>query len=397
MRVGVIGGGAAGFFAAISCKTHHPDAKVIILEKTSKTLSKVKISGGGRCNVTHDVDYTSSLIKNYPRGKSRLKKVFSQFGQSDTVKWFEERGVSLKIEEDGRMFPTTDQSQTIIDALWKEVDHLGIKVQLRQDVQSLLQKEDSWKVSLKHGDQILFDKVIITTGGHPKSHSYDWLRKLGLTIVEPVPSLFTFNMPFDPIKELMGVVCRATVSIPGTSLVEEGPVLITHWGMSGPAILKLSAWGARELAKRGYVFEVSINWTETLNDILVKEELSKNDSKKLKNLSPFSIPSRLWIHLIKKAGADEDVTWEYTPKKVKNKLIHTICQDRYQVSGKTTFKEEFVTCGGVALDDIDMKTMKAKDLVGLYLAGEVLDIDAVTGGFNFQAAWSTGYIAGKLS
>ena len=399
MRVGIIGGGAAGFFAAISCKHHHPDAEVMLLEKTSKTLSKVKISGGGRCNVTHDCNSIADLAKFYPRGGKKLKKTFALFSHKDTVSWFESRGVSLKVEDDGRMFPNTDLSQTIIDTLWSEVHALGLQVILNKDVINLSNIDnDHWEVTLRKNDSVLvFDKLIITTGGHPKISSYQWLIQLGLKVLSPVPSLFTFNIPGASITKLMGVVAQAEVRIIGAPYKAQGPLLITHWGMSGPAILKLSSWGARDLADKNYEYEISVNWLHELKQEEILSCLGEESQKKMKNNNPFNLPSRLWLYLLDRATADAQKPWAETPKKSKNRLINTLCHDIYAVKGKTTFKEEFVTCGGIDLAQVDMNTMKSKVLPHLYFAGEVLDIDALTGGFNFQAAWSTGYVAGLLT
>jgi len=398
VRIGVIGGGAAGFFAAISAKEHHPHATVTLLEKTSKTLGKVKVSGGGRCNVTHDCNYVSDLVKHYPRGGKKLKKTFKQFDHKDTLQWFESRGVKLKVEDDGRIFPVTDDSQTIIDILWKEVNRLGITVSLSTEVSSLSQiNEGKWQITIKKTKQTeSYDAIIVTTGGHPKRSGYDWLVSTGHLIISPVPSLFTFNMPVEPIKALMGVVSIAEVSIIGTRYKDDGPLLITHWGMSGPAILKLSAWAARDLANLDYQYSIAVAWVPGETQESIKTSLNQEDKKKLKNNNPFGLPARLWAFLIDRAEADKDKPWSATSKKTKNKLSYILSHDIYKVSGKTTFKEEFVTCGGVSLSQIDMMNMGSTECNNLYFAGEVLDIDAVTGGFNFQAAWSTGFVAGKL-
>ena len=395
MKIAVIGGGAAGFFAAISCKHHHPNAEVHILEKTKKTLGKVKVSGGGRCNVTHNCRYPSELIKNYPRGGKKLKKIFSEFGTRETIEWFTQKGVTIKVEEDGRMFPDTDDSQSIIDALWQGVTEQSIKVLFSSSVTEIAITPNGFRLTINK-EILQYDKVIITSGGHPKSASYDWLRSLDITIIPPVPSLFTFNIPKTNITKLMGVVAHAAIRIKGLKYLEHGPLLITHWGMSGPAVLKLSSWAARDLYNLNYKFEIIVNWVSSITQEEIKPALAIESKKKLKNNNPFNLPARLWTYLIRKAGIDEDKSWNETIKKNKNKLVNTLCQDGYLVSGKTTFKEEFVTCGGVSLDHINMNTMESKLAKGLYFAGEVLDIDAITGGFNFQAAWSTGFVAGKL-
>ncbi len=400
MRVAVIGGGAAGFFAAISCKTHHPDAAVIIFEKSTKLLSKVKVSGGGRCNVTHACFNNTQLSKYYPRGEKQLKKVFNQFNVINTVNWFEQRGVKLKTEADNRMFPVTDDSQTIIDCLLIEIRKLNVRVETKAIMQKVEKIDSGFKLLINNNSQH-FDKVIIATGGGNKISDYDWLKNLGHHIENPVPSLFTFNMPDEPIKQLMGVVAdQVLVKIKGIKLKSEGPLLITHWGMSGPAILKLSAWGARILNDLNYKFEVLINWVGEQNEELVKkmlvDQVNQSGSRKLTNKNPFQLPNRLWSFLLNKIAIDEGINWNQLGKKNLNRLVNVLVHDTYNVKGKTTFKEEFVTCGGVSWADVDINTMQSKVCKNLYFAGEVLDVDGITGGFNFQAAWTTGYIAGKL-
>ncbi|MCE7995564.1 MAG: NAD(P)/FAD-dependent oxidoreductase [Roseivirga sp.] len=401
LKVAVIGGGAAGFFAAISCKNHHPTALVTILEKSDKLLSKVRISGGGRCNVTHACFINSQLVKFYPRGEKQLRKLFNHFSTNDTVDWYESRGVALKTEQDNRMFPVTDNSQTIIDCLFSEARRLEVTVQKKSAVTSIGRSEGVFELCI-NGQSQIFDKVIVASGGSPKITGFDWLAALGHEIVPPVPSLFTFNMPGNPIKELMGLsVPNAQVKIQGTKLVQSGPLLITHWGMSGPAILKTSAWGARILNDLDYRFKSQVNWLGDRNESSLrvwftdsKQSLSK---RKIRNKNPFALPNRLWEFLLKKVGLDPEQTWESIGKKGLNRLINVLLNDVYEVSGKTTFKEEFVTSGGVALGDIDFNTMESRKCPGLYLAGEVMNVDGVTGGFNFQAAWSSAFVAGRLS
>lgn len=400
MDVVVIGGGAAGFFAAISCKTHYPGSCVTIYEKTDKLLAKVKISGGGRCNVTHSCFSNAKLVKFYPRGEKQLKKAFSQFTTADTVKWFEDRGIKLKTEEDGRVFPVTDSSQTIINCLLREVDKLEISIQQHQSIMGIEKENNKFKL-LFRDNTIYADKIIVATGGSPKPEGFEWLKKLGHIIESPVPSLFTFNMPDESIKSLMGVsVDKVNLRIQGTKLQTEGALLITHWGMSGPAVLKLSAWGARELNEREYRFTIQINWLGSTNEDTAREALWKetqiHPKKKISNAGSFQLPNRLYLFLLVKSGINPNSTLEEIGKKNQNKLLNTLLNDEYKVEGKTTFKEEFVTCGGVSLDDVSINTMESKKCPGLYFAGEVLDIDGVTGGFNFQAAWTTGFIAGKL-
>ena len=400
MRVAIIGGGAAGFFSAFSVKEHHPNSKVTIFEKSNKLLTKVKVSGGGRCNVTNACFSPSKLSKSYPRGGKHLKKAFSVFQAKDTVEWFSRRGVELKAEEDGRMFPTTDNSQTIIDCFLKEAVQKNIKILEQSPIRKIVPEKEGYILHLERTSKH-FDKVIIATGGSPKLSGFYWLQQLGHSISSPIPSLFTFNIPGDQVKILMGLVVEnATVRIQGTKLSHSGPVLITHWGMSGPAILKLSAWGARELAENNYNFNIQINWLSIKSDEdaneIIDNELPHMRKKKIMNACPFELPNRMWKFLLEKVGIDPDSVWFELSKKNRNKLLNILLNDIYEVKGKTTFKEEFVTCGGIKLSDISMTSMESRVCKNLYFAGEVLDIDGITGGFNFQGAWTTGYIAGKL-
>lgn len=401
MQVAVIGGGAAGFFSALSVKVHHPKAQVTIYEKSDKLLSKVKVSGGGRCNVTHSCFRVSELVKFYPRGEKPLKKAFGVFSPKDTIAWFQERGVELKTESDGRMFPTTDSSQTIIDCLMKECQKLGIGIKTRSNIKSLTPVKEGFVLTFKNGETKTVGKVIVATGGSPRPEGFNWLRDLGHSIEKPVPSLFTFNMPNESIKELMGVVVNpATVRVMGTKLKSTGPLLITHWGMSGPAILKLSSFGARVLNDLEYKFKALVNWAGEKSEQEIREVLAdtvyQHSKKKVFNVNPFGLPGRMWDFLLNKIEISETMIWDNMGKKNINRLVHVLMNDEYSVEGKTTFKEEFVTCGGVSLQDIDIKTMHSKSSPNLYFAGEVLDIDGVTGGFNFQAAWTTGFISGRL-
>lgn len=400
MKVAVIGGGAAGFFAAISCKTHHPDAEVTIYEKTGKLLSKVKISGGGRCNVAHACFNPVQLSKCYPRGEKQLKKAFSHFSSQDTVDWFEKRGVKLKTEADNRMFPTTDDSQTIIDCLLSETRRLDITIRSSTPIEAIEPQEEGFCLSLKNASAQV-DKVIVATGGSSKLSGLQWLAVLGHQVVTPVPSLFTFNMPREKIITLMGVaVAHVQVKIQGIKQKQEGALLITHWGMSGPAILKLSAWEARSLYALDYQFKVQVSWTGAMSAQEVQQVLQNtceaHRKRKLANKNPFQLPQRLWLFLLEKSGLQADSPWGDLGKKSINRLLNALFHDVYEVSGKTTFKEEFVTCGGVNLQDVSINSMESRVCPGMYFAGEVLDIDGITGGFNFQAAWTTGYIAGML-
>ncbi|MEQ9288388.1 MAG: NAD(P)/FAD-dependent oxidoreductase [Cyclobacteriaceae bacterium] len=400
MKVAVIGGGAGGFFAAISCRHHHPNAEVVVFEKTNKLLAKVKVSGGGRCNVTHACFSISELSKNYPRGQKFLKKSFSQFSTKDTIDWFEQRNVRLKTEADNRMFPTTDDSQTIIDCLLDEARRLGIVIRKQCQVTEIRKCSSNFQLRVE-GELLEYDKLIVGTGGSQKLDAYGWLQDLGHSIVPPVPSLFTFNMPDEPIKSLMGVVVEnGVVNIQGTKFKTQGPILVTHWGMSGPAILKLSAFMARELHTKSYDFEVRVNWLGEVNEGELRENISEARvdirKRKIVNKNPFQLPARLWEFFLEKVNISPETVWGELPGKQLNQLVNVLLNDVYSVRGKTTFKEEFVTCGGVGLQDIDPHTMQSRNCSGLYFTGEVMDIDGVTGGFNFQAAWTTGFIAGKI-
>jgi predicted Rossmann fold flavoprotein len=399
-EIAIIGGGAAGFFAAVNCAKKFPQHRVTIYEKSAKLLSKVRVSGGGRCNVTHSCFEITQLVKNYPRGEKNLINAFARFSVSNTIGWFEERGVKLKTEQDGRMFPVTDNSQTIVDCLLEEANKFNVNIVTNAEVKKFSKDEEN-KFHLIFNDEntIVADKVLIASGGYPKTESFNWLRETGHDIVPPVPSLFTFNIPGNRIVELMGVsVSPVRLRIGGTKHLVYGPVLITHWGLSGPAVLKLSSIAARELAEKKYDFELLVSWitdydAEQVQRMLpsLKKELG---SKQMYNHCPFEFPKRLWMFLLNKINIAETLRWADLSNEQARNLARCLTHDIYKISGKTTFKEEFVTCGGVSLRDVDMKTMESKKCPGLYFAGEVLDIDAVTGGFNFQAAWTGGYIAG---
>lgn len=402
MDVAVIGGGAAGFFSAIHVKYNHPDASVVIIEKSSKFLSKVKVSGGGRCNVTNVEHRISELVKAYPRGGKQLKKLFPTFSTPDTMKWFEERGVSLVVQDDNCVFPESQNSQSVINCFLSEVNRLGITIQTGIKVKGIEPIEDG-KIRLTMDEEVaVFDKIIVATGGSPKRTGLSWLEHVGHEIVEPVPSLFTFNMPEEKVKDLMGVVVEKTITkIPGTKLKSDGPLLITHWGMSGPSILKLSAFGARILSENKYKFKVQVNWVNELNDSVVfgeVERLVKEYSlKHLSSIRPYYLPERLWKFLLDRVGLNLDKKWNELGKKGINKIVTILTNDLYNVNGKTTFKEEFVTCGGVSWECINTKTMESKVVPNLFFAGEVLDVDGITGGYNFQAAWTTAFVAAKLN
>ncbi|MDF1698034.1 MAG: NAD(P)/FAD-dependent oxidoreductase [Saprospiraceae bacterium] len=404
MKVAVIGGGAAGFFAAIHVKINHPNASVVLFEKSQKLLSKVKISGGGRCNVTNGCADVNELVKAYPRGGKKLKKAFHRFNTSDTMEWFEKRNVPLLIQEDGCVFPVSQSSQSIIDCFLSEARRLCIDIQTGMGVKKMMEVDNGLELTFsKEGNPPQrFDKVIVATGGSPKRTGLAWLEELGHRIEEPVPSLFTFNMPNESITKLMGIVVKETqVKIQGEKLISDGPLLITHWGMSGPAILKLSAFGARILADKGYEFQVQVNWANERNnnDVLhyISSLSSQHQKKMIGNIKPYGLQERLWHYLLERCSIAVDRRWGELGGKSLNKIVNILTNDTYAVKGKTTFKEEFVTCGGVSLKSIDLATMESKKCKNLYFAGEVMDIDAITGGYNFQAAWTTAFIAGELA
>lgn len=403
MKVAIIGGGAAGFFSAIAVAENHPEAEVVLFEKSPKLLAKVKISGGGRCNVTNGCRSVPELCKAYPRGGKKLKKAFHRFNTQHTYEWFESRGVPLMTQEDNCVFPVSQNSQSIIDCLLGEARRLGVKIEVGQGIKTIQARGKQWLLEFikTHFSPRTFDKVIIATGGSPKRKGLEWLEALGHKIEDPVPSLFTFNMPGESVRELMGIVVNPVqTSIQGTKLKADGPLLITHWGMSGPAILKLSAFGARILSECSYSFKVQVNWVNERNNALVAALLASiaadHGKKILANYRPYLLPERLWLFLLEKNDLSPKKKWGELGKKGINKLLTILTNDVYEVKGKTTFKEEFVTCGGVSLQSIDLNTMQSKVCPGLYFAGEVMDIDAITGGYNFQSAWTTGFIAGEL-
>ena len=398
MKIAVIGGGASGFMAAITAKQTNPNTRVTIFEKTDKVLSKVRISGGGRCNVTNATFSVSQLVKNYPRGVKQLKKSFNHFNTNHVIKWFEEKGIKLKTEADNRMFPESNTSETIVNCLVETAESLNIRISYKSKVSKLTPSKKGVELEINK-ELLLFDKVIVASGGSSNKEGLDWLKNLGYRIVNPVPSLFTFNLVDKSICKLMGLsLPNVTTSIQGTKLKNEGAILITHWGLSGPAILKLSAWGANELAKSSYNFSVGVNWLG-INEEELRLEFDKiTSSRKLVyKHNPFEVPRRLWHFILNKLEISEDQIWGDLKKKSKNKLINTLINDKFEVKGKTTFKEEFVSCGGIDLSDVDMNTMESKLHKGIYFSGELLNIDGITGGFNFQAAWTTGYLAGKNS
>ncbi|MBC5863796.1 BaiN/RdsA family NAD(P)/FAD-dependent oxidoreductase [Flavobacterium turcicum] len=389
----IVGGGAAGFFTAINIVEKNPKLKVAILERGAEVLQKVRISGGGRCNVTHACFEPNELVKFYPRGEKELRGPFHQFCSGDTIEWFEKHGVELKIEADGRMFPVSNSSQTIIDCFLKATQKLGIAVLTGQSVQSIYKKEHVWKIETQT-ENYLVEKLILATGSNPKV--WEMLQNFGHAVVSPVPSLFTFNIKDSRIKELPGVAAQVTVTVKDTKLSSTGPLLITHWGMSGPAILKLSAWGARILHDKNYQFTIFVNWLndEDTTDVekklkdLKQEHAKKSVSKK----SPFELTNRLWESLVLASGIEEETKWADLSKTQLQNLANQLTKGTFQVNGKSTFKEEFVTAGGIDLKEINFKTMESKLHQNLYFAGEIVNIDAITGGFNFQNAWTSGFI-----
>lgn len=397
MKVAVIGGGAAGYFAAIHASG--PGMEVSIFEKTPKLLSKVKVSGGGRCNVTHRPMEISKLVKNYPRGEKFLKRVFRHFSIEDTFDWFQSRGVQLKIESDGRVFPVSDSSQSIVNCLQKEAEKCGVKIHVATGIKELNPMQKGFELITEKG-VFRVDAVIVASGGQPKSDGYHFLKSLKHKINDPIPSLFTFNTPGEPIRELMGIaVPDGLVKIEGTKLNYRGPVLATHWGISGPAVLKLSAFGAEWLYDHQYKARAIINWNANFGEIDYLEHLisygKAHPNRKVRSHPLFEIPSRLWEHFCERAEISETILAGNLPKKNLNKLVQNLFCYILEVNGKTTFKEEFVTAGGISLNEVNPETMQSTYHPNLHFAGEVLDIDGITGGFNFQAAWSTGFLAGK--
>jgi predicted Rossmann fold flavoprotein len=396
----VIGGGAAGFFCAVNAARTNPDLRVVLLEKSNKLLSKVKISGGGRCNTTHACFDIVELVRHYPRGQQFLKKAFHWFNPNHTIEWFRQRGVQLITEADGRMFPSTHQSQTIIDCLLKEADLYGVQVLLHQDVTAIKRSKNGFTLTINKTESVQADYVCVATGGFPKAAMFQWLEELGHTIVSPVPSLFTFNMPGNPITNLMGVsVPMATVKVSGSKLTASGPLLITHWGMSGPAILRVSAWGARELSDKGYQFSIMVNWLQDYTEQNLRDAWpgirQTQAAQPMGNKNPFGLPARLWLYLLEQCGISPEQRWADLKSGLQNKLIQYLCAQPFEVRGKTTFKEEFVTAGGIQLAEINPNTMESRKCAGLYFAGEIMDVDGITGGFNFQHAWTSGYIASQ--
>jgi predicted Rossmann fold flavoprotein len=393
----VVGGGAAGFFAAITC-AENSGKSVLILEKTAQLLNKVKISGGGRCNVTHDCFEPRELSRNYPRGEKSLIGPLHRFGAADTVDWFAGRGVTLKTEADGRMFPDTDSSQTIVDTLIGAADAAGVGIHTSEGVTSIVKNEDIFELETDTGRSYTAANVLIATGGTRLAAGAKLAASLGHELQPPTPSLFTFKIRDPRLDGLLGLsVSPAEVSIQQGKLRSRGPVLITHWGLSGPGILKISAWGARELAALDYRFDISVNWLPDADPAAVVAEKRISEGKRqLSTRSPFaSIPKRLWLRLLAAAAVPDTLTWSQLSKQQTTQLLSQLNAATFRVNGKSMNKDEFVTCGGVDLDEINFRTMESKLVPGLYFAGEVIDVDGVTGGFNFQNAWTSGFHAGS--
>jgi predicted Rossmann fold flavoprotein len=397
----IIGGGAAGFFAALACAEARLGSEILILEKTSQFLSKVKISGGGRCNVTHACFDAREFTTRYPRGDRALIAPFRQFQAADTVAWFARRGVKLKTEADGRMFPVTDSSQTIIDCLFRAANAAGIKLKTNRGVESVARKTGGgFELKLSTGETLACDKLLLATGGCRTPALGQLAVSLGHTLEPPVPSLFTFHIEIPWLCELAGVsLDTVEVSVPETRLREHGAILLTHWGLSGPAILRLSAWGARELHDRNYQFPLHINWLPHWNAEKLAAEFQKQrklqPAKFIVNTPLAKLPARLWEQLVIASGLARDTRWAALSGGAQHKLIQQLLRSEFPVTGKSLNKDEFVTCGGIRLNEVNFKTMESRICAGLFFAGEVLDIDGITGGFNFQAAWTTGWLAGR--
>jgi predicted flavoprotein YhiN len=431
-RIIIVGGGAAGFFAAITCAEAMPDARITVLEKTAHFLAKVRISGGGRCNVTHACFDARELTRRYPRGERALIAPFQRFQASDTVAWFEARGVKLKTESDGRMFPTTDSSETIINCLMHEARRAGVELRANCGVESVAKlprsadsfvrvivgprispsgsvadehadsavraPQTEFALTLSDGEVLRCDRLLLATGGCRTEALGQIAVSLGHTLVPPVPSLFTFHIRCDWLHALAGVAVEAEVTVPGAGLREHAPLLVTHWGLSGPAVLRLSAWGARVLHDLNYRFTLLVNWTPHLDNETVAYQLQSRRNTQGARLvvnSPIApLSARLWEALVLASGVARETRWSALTRTAQHALAQQLLRSEFQVTGKSLNKEEFVTCGGVRLKEVDFKTMQSRVCPGLFFAGEVLDIDGITGGFNFQAAWTTGWIAG---
>jgi predicted Rossmann fold flavoprotein len=400
VQIAIIGGGAAGFFAAIACARANPENEVSIFERGSEFLTKVRISGGGRCNVTHACFDPRTLSEHYPRGERALISPLHGFSPGDTVAWFEARGVRLKTESDGRMFPVTDSSQTIIDCLLDEAKATGVRLFARKGIeQARISEQSSFELSLSNAEIIRCDKLLLATGGSRSVTGAQIAQSLGHTVVPPVPSLFSLHVSTPWLRSLPGVsIPDIELTAPGTKLRERGPILITHNGVSGPAVLRLSAWGARVLHGLDYRFTLRVNWVPDLAEEAIRAQLQSlresNPNRLVTNSALAPLPARLWEQLALAAGIDRETRWTTLPRAKAHALAHLLTRTELEVNGKSLNKDEFVTCGGVSLREINFKTMESRITPGLYFAGELLDLDGVTGGFNFQAAWTTGWIAG---
>lgn len=403
MDIAIIGGGAAGFMAAIMARRTNPSSKVTIFERAQKVLAKVEITGGGRCNVTNSFAAITDMKQAYPRGHKLMKRLMKTFSHEDTYRWFEQHGVPLVTQEDECVFPKAQDSHAIINCLVRQANELGVTICCRHRLVNIHKMEDGrLKLEFENGAHRVFHRTIITTGGSPNGRGLQYLAQLGHEIEAPVPSLFTFNIKDRAFCDLMGTVVDPVVTtIPGTKLRAKGPLLVTHWGVSGPAVLKLSSYAARLLAENDYKVPLAISWTGELTRQEVEENLLKlqtaNPRKQVATLHPFGLPSRLWLYILSKLDIDAVKPWAEIGRKTLNRMIETLVNDQYTIAGKGAFREEFVTCGGVSLSSVNSKTLESKVCPNLFFAGEVLDIDAITGGFNLQAAWTTGVVAGQCA
>lgn len=398
-RIAIIGTGAAGCFAAANIPAA-AGCEIVVFEKGRKPMQKVKVSGGGRCNVTHACFEIPELIRRYPRGQSLLKRTLHQFGPKDTIEWFGSRGVAIKEEADGRMFPTTDNSQTIIDCIWSTMMRSGVQVRFNKAVRKVVPGNEGWTLHFDDGSNYDCNKVLLAPGSLQKPEAWNWLTDLGHTIQPPAPSLFTFNLPGNAITQLMGVAVQdVTVKLAGTKFVQTGPLLITHWGFSGPAVLRTSAWAARALQEKKYECTVLINWLKDATETDLRETIQEIRQLQGKAFvwqkNSFGLPRRLWEFILQRIGIGEHIRWGELPASAQQKLITALIADAYEMRGKTTFKEEFVTCGGVTISEINPQTMESRIAPGLFFAGEAIDADGITGGYNFQHAWASGWIAAK--
>ncbi len=397
----VVGGGAAGFFCAVNAARLAPHLAVTILEKSNKVLQKVKVSGGGRCNATHWGKPRAAMAKCYPRGEAFCKKLFGHFFVDDTIEWFEKRGVHLVAEADGRMFPDTNNSETIMACLLDEAKQFDVQVLTGKTVAAFSPADEGFNITLSNGDALMANYLCIASGGYHYVQQFDWITAAtDHTVVPPVPSLFTFNLPGHTLTALQGIsVADVHLRIRQSSFESRGPLLITHWGISGPAVLRTSAFAARWLHEKNYAFEVGVNWLPAYNEHSLLQQMRnyrhEKPTQKIINTPWIDLPQRLLIYLLEEAGGNANLTWGDLPSVVQNKLAKQLCDYVLPAKGKTTFKEEFVTAGGIDLAEIDSNTMASKRLPGLYFAGEVINVDGITGGFNFQHAWSSGMVAAQ--